>query len=75
MEQLWLTKIKHEKILLFVSAGAPYLKKAGKKLCPMFLKIIHVTCLAHGLHHVAEKIRHIYKKTNWIIPETKKNIL
>lgn len=72
LEQLWPAGIKYEKVLLFVSDGAAYMKKAGEKLCATFHKMIHVTCVAHGLHRVAEEVRCIYKKTNWIISETKK---
>jgi len=61
--ELWPAEIKHEKVLLFVSDSALYIKKAVKKLCTIFPKMIHcVTCLAHGLYRIAEKIRYTKKQ-------------
>lgn len=49
-------------IIIFVSDGAVYMKKAGKELYTMFHKMIHITCLAHGLHRIAEEVRCTYKE-------------
>jgi hypothetical protein len=44
-------------VLLFVSDAAPYMIKAAKALQLLYPKMIHVTCLAHALHTVAEEVR------------------
>lgn len=59
LKQLWLTRIKYEKVLLFVSGSAVYMKKAGKELCAIFHKMTQVTCLC-GLHRVAEEVKYTY---------------
>ena len=45
-------EILYENVLLFVTDGAPYMVKAGEKLQTTCPKMIHVTCLAHGLRRV-----------------------
>ena len=53
MNLLWPDKV----VLLFVSDAAPYVIKAAKALQLLYPKMIHVTCLAHALHRVAEEVR------------------
>jgi len=31
--------------------------KAGKTIGALYSKMVHVTCLAHGVHRVAEEIK------------------
>lgn len=47
---------KHDSVLLFVSDTAPYMVKAGKTIKVLYSKIVHITCLVHALHRVAEQI-------------------
>ncbi|KAG7178010.1 CGG triplet repeat-binding protein 1-like 4 [Homarus americanus] len=47
---LWEDGIKYDRVLLVCTDAAPYM--AGLEI--LFPKMIHVTCLAHGLHRVAE---------------------
>jgi len=54
---LWPKGIQHDDVILFVSDAAPYMVKAAKSIQAFYSKMIHVTCLAHGLHRVCEKIR------------------
>ena len=54
MNLLWPDKVERENVLLFVSYVAPYVIKALQLLYP---NMIHVTCLAHVLHRVAEEVR------------------
>lgn len=50
-----------------VSDASGYMKAAYDVLSPTFPKMIHVTCLAHGLRHVAEEICNQYPLVNeWI---------
>lgn len=54
---LWSNGIRNNNVLLFLSDAAPYMKKAGDTIKVLYPKIIHVTCLAHGLHRVAEEVK------------------
>lgn len=68
-------KVCHEKVLAFVTGAAPYMKKAGKAIQVFYPKIIHFTCLAHGLHRVAEAIRAKYNDVNTLISNGKSAFL
>jgi hypothetical protein len=45
-----------DRVLFLVTDSDAYMLKAGKKLAVLYPKMIHTTCLAHGLHRVAETI-------------------
>lgn len=70
---LWPNGIRREKLLLFVSDAAPYMMAAGRSLKNdhNYAKLVHVSCLAHGLHRVAEEIRGTYVLANDVIAVTK----
>jgi hypothetical protein len=57
---------------LFVSDAAPYVTKAAKALQLLYPKMIHVTCLAHALHRVAEEVRGSYPEVDKLIANRKK---
>jgi hypothetical protein len=57
MNLLWPDKVERENVPLFVSNAAPYMIKAAKALKLLYRKMMHVTCLAHALHRVAEEVR------------------
>jgi hypothetical protein len=57
MNLLWPNDVQHDKVLLFLSDAAPYMVKAGKAIKLFYSKIIHITCLAHAFHRVAETVR------------------
>jgi hypothetical protein len=69
---LWSTRVVAEKFLLFVTDGAPYMIKSGRHLKVFYPKIVHVTCLAHALNLVAEKIRYQYEDVDNLISNVKK---
>ena len=71
---LWPEGILHD-VLLFVSDAAPYMVKAGKSLQVLYSKMVHITCLAHGLHRVAEQIRMNFSEINSLISNIKKSFL
>ncbi|KAL4101229.1 hypothetical protein QTP88_021249 [Uroleucon formosanum] len=75
MSILWPEKIFHEKVLLYVTDAAPYMVKSGEALKVFYPKLIHVTCMAHGLHRVAEAIREIYQNVDRLISNSKKIFL
>jgi len=59
-------------VLLFVSDTAPYTIKAANVLQLLYPKMIHVTCLAHALHRVAEEVRGSYPEVDKLIANGKK---
>jgi len=61
---LWPDGIRHDDVLLFVSDAAPYMTKAGTAIKALYSKMIHVTCLAHGMHRIAEEIRCHFPKVD-----------
>ena len=69
---LWPNGVKRENVLLFITDAAPYMMKAAKGLKMLYPKMIHVTCLAHALHRVAEEIRSNYPKVDKLISNGKK---
>lgn len=71
--KLWPDGIRRQNVLLFVSDAAPYMMAAGQllKVNYHYQKLVHVSCLAHGLHRVAEEIRGTYALANDVISETK----
>jgi hypothetical protein len=49
--------------------------KAAKGLKMLYPKMVHLTCLAHALHRVAEEIRHSYTEVDKLISNVKKMFL
>lgn len=60
-----------DNVLLFVSDGAPYMKKAGRDLRPFFRKMVHVTCIAHAIHLLATTVAKNYPLARQAIMQTK----
>jgi len=50
-----------------LSDAAPYMVKAANNLKPFYSNLIHVTCAAHGIHRIAEKIMDIFHEINDLI--------
>ncbi|XP_050061427.1 uncharacterized protein LOC126551598 [Aphis gossypii] len=75
MNILWPDVVLHDNVLLFVSDAAPYMVKAGKALNAFFPKMIHITCLAHAFHRIAETIRSKFIKVDELISTVKKIFL
>jgi hypothetical protein len=75
MNLLWPDKVERENVLLFVSNVAPYMIKAAKALQLLYPKMIHVTCLAHALHRVAQEIRGCYPEVYKLIANGKKILI
>lgn len=64
-----------DKILLFISDAAPYMIKTGGALKIFYSNMIHITCVAHGLNRVAEKVRDIFPGINKLVNNGKKMFL
>ena len=61
------SEIKYNRLKLVVSDQAAYMVKAVRNLKGIYPNVNHVTCLAHALHRVCEKIRKDHEKTNSLI--------
>lgn len=59
-------------MLLAVTDAAPYMLCAMKALKILYPNMIHITCLAHGIHRVADFIRGEFKDVNDLISNIKK---
>ena len=71
---LWPAGIKHDNGLLLVCDAAAYMTKAVNGLKVLLPKMIHITCLAHGLHRVTETIRAFYPVVDRLISNVKKSL-
>jgi len=72
MNILWLDGVKHDDVLLFLSDADPYMIKSVKSIKTLYSKMIHTTCLAHGLHRVAETVCILNPEVDKIIASVKK---
>jgi len=61
--------------LRFLSDAAPYMVKTGDSLKVFYPNIVHVTCVAHMLNRVAEKVRELFPNVNKLINNVKKCFL
>lgn len=75
MSLIWPNNIQHEQVLLFVTDAAPYMIKAANALEVLYPKMIHLTCLAHALHRVAETVRCQYPDVDLLISTIKRIFL
>lgn len=72
---LWPAGGNDENLRLFLSDAAPYMVKTGDALKVFYPNIIHVTCAAHMLNRVAEKVRELFPDVNKLINNVKKSFL
>jgi len=72
MNILWPDGVKHDDVLLFLSDAAPYMVKSANSIKTLYSKMIHTTCLAHGLHREAEVVRILNPGVDKIIANVKK---
>ncbi len=68
---LWPENIHFNRLKLLISDQAPYMIKAGKDLKTLFTELNHISCLAHALHRVCEKIRKENELVNEYISSVK----
>lgn len=67
--------VEHNNVLLLVNDAAPCMVKAGSAIQILYPKMLHVTCLAHALHRVAEQIRSDFPLVDKRISSVKKVFL
>lgn len=75
MALLWPKGVRHDDVLLLVSDAAPYMVKSASVIKVLYSKMVHITCLAHGLHRVAEEVRNMFPKVDKLISNVKKTFL
>lgn len=64
--------VDKKNVFLSVTDSAPYMNSAMNSLKVLYPNMIHLTCLAHGLHRVAEFIREKFDNVNTLISNIKK---
>jgi hypothetical protein len=64
---LWPDGLCRDDVLLFITNAAPYMVKAAKSLDIFYTNMIHLTCLVHGLHCIAEEIHKHFPKVDNLI--------
>lgn len=70
---LWPQGIQHDSVLFFFSDAAPsYMVKAAGAIMAFYSKTLYVTCLAHGLHLTAEKVRKCFPNVDKLISNVNK---
>ena len=69
---LWPDGIRFDNVILLVTDAAAYMKKCALSLQIMYPNMIHLTCLAHGLHRVAEEVRAQFPDVDRLISNGKK---
>ena len=72
---LWPAGLEHDKVLLFTTDGAAYMKSAGNTLKAIFPKMLHVTCATHALHRIAEEVRIMFPNVDKLVANGKKIFL
>jgi len=75
LKLLWPSGGHDENVILMLSDAAPYMVKTGEVLKVFYPNIIHVTCVAHMLNRIAEKVRDIHPNINKLINNVKKSFL
>jgi|UniRef100_A0A2S2Q283 hypothetical protein len=72
LKLLWPEGNNDDKVLLMLSDAAPYMTKAAQNLKPFYSNLVHVTCVAHDIHRIAEKIIDSFRDINDLIYNGKK---
>lgn len=65
------TGIQYDKILLVLTDAAAYMIACMTSLQVLFPNMLHLTCLVHGLHRLAEFVRTKFANVNALISSTK----
>ena len=72
---LWPEGIKFDKFLVLITDAAPYMRLAGEGLKLIYPKLLHITCVAHGLHNLSQYLMSDYKNVNRFVVCAKKIFL
>jgi hypothetical protein len=72
---LWPQEIHHDRVLLFLSDAAAYMKKAARALKVIFPKMVHLTCVVHAVHRVCEEVRALFPEVDSLVANGKRVFL
>lgn len=76
MALLWPKGLKHEHVILFLTADAvPYMLKAGKIQTKCYSKMLHLTYVVHRFHRIAETVRLQFSSVDSLNRDCKKVFL
>lgn len=64
--------ISEDKLLILTTDAARYMLKAARALSTFYPQMLHVTCVCHALHRVAEEIRSKFPDIDQLISNSKK---
>ena len=70
--RLGILGIVEDNLLLLVTDGARYMIKAARSLQVFYPSMMHVTCICHGIHRVAEEVRGCFPDVDFLVSNTKK---
>ena len=61
--------------VLFLTDAARYMTAAGRVVKQTYPKLFHITCVAHGFHNAAERIRANYADVDKLITGVKASVV
>ncbi|CAN7938884.1 unnamed protein product, partial [Ixodes hexagonus] len=64
LKVLYPTGLEDSRVLLLYTDAAAYMHKAALLLKAFYPRMLHVTCLAHGIHRICEELRKHFKHVN-----------
>lgn len=77
LKWLWqdLAENNLKRVVVFTSDSMSYMLSTRKKIKKKYPQVLHVTCLAHALHRVCEKVRDSFTNVDKLIAKMKKTFL
>lgn len=72
MHLLWPNGIRYDQVLALLTDSVRYMRKCGAALRVMFTMMLHIYCVVHGLHLVAEELRSHFEVVDVLVGQTKK---
>ena len=60
------------KVLILLTDSAAYMHKMAKGVAVLLPNCLHITCLAHGVHRIAETVRSSYPLVDKLVSSVKK---
>ena len=64
-----------DNFVLLLTDAARYMTAAGRVVKQTYPRLFHITCVAHGLHNAAERIRASYEDVDKLIAAVKASVM
>ena len=64
-----------DNFVLLLTDAARYMTAAGRVVKQTYPRLFHITCVAHGLHNAAERIRANYEDVDKLIAAVKASVM